>query len=267
MRTVKIQGGLGNQLFGLAFARSVALLGGKPVALDLAGYRTDRYGRGFDLAKLASTLFAASLSRRPWLSSRLVTAVARRLPLPGYVSETRPPHDGGDLARLIEKGLYFNWYWQDERYVADPVGFVAATRSFVLARAPRSPLRDVVIHFRSYKEEIRSSARGTPGPDYLRRALERIEATQGRPADIALVSDDPALAREWVGDIGRHVTFINGSGPFADMALLMSARALILTNSSFSWWGGFCGEAALITYPERDRLFHYPAPAARFVIV
>ena len=267
MRTVKIQGGLGNQLFGLSFARSAALLSGGPVSLDLAAYGADRYGRGFDLTELATPLFAPSFTRRPWLSSRLITALARHAPLPGYVSERRPPRDAAELAHLIERGVYFNGYWQHETYIADPAGFIAATKSFVLARAPCPPARDVVIHFRSYKEEVRPAARGTPGSDYVRRALDLIEKTEGRPADIALVSDDPDLARAWLGDVGRPVTFIPDGGPWADMASLMAARALILTNSSFSWWGGFCSDAALISYPARGRLFHYPAPAARFVVV
>ena len=51
------------------------------------------------------------------------------------------------------------------------------------------------------------------------------------------------------------------------MALMLRARALILTNSTFSWWGGYCGHADRVLYPPRGALFHYAAPAARFEVI
>jgi hypothetical protein len=49
------------------------------------------------------------------------------------------------------------------------------------------------------------------------------------------------------------------------MARIMAARNLILTNSSFSWWGGVCGVATSIFYPANQGFAHYPRPAARFI--
>jgi hypothetical protein len=267
MKTVKMQGGIGNQLFCLAFAHSVARLSGEQVAIDLAAFGSDRYGHVFEVEDLAVRARDVSMVSRPLMAGRLTTALMRVAPLRGYVSEGAPPADGAGLARLIAMGRYFNGYWQNEAYIALPEEFVALTREAVFRRADAPPRRDVVIHYRTYKEEIRKRARRTPGARYVRDALARIEAKLGRAAEVALVSDDPALALRTLGDVGRRITVVSGGGPWDDMALLMNARALVLTNSSFSWWGGFCGRAEMAVYPLADGFFHYPIPAARFACV
>jgi Glycosyl transferase family 11 len=267
VKTVKVQGGIGNQLFGLAFTHSVARLTGEPVAIDLAAFGSDRYGHVFDVEDLALRLGAVRIVHRPLLAGRLTTALMRVAPLPGYVSEGAPPTDGAGLAGLIARGRYFSGYWQNEAYFALPEEFVALTREAVFRRVEAPPRRDLVIHYRTYREEIRRRARRTPGADYVRDALARIEARLGRATDVALVSDDPALALRTLGDVGREFTTVTGAGPWDDLALLMNARALVLTNSSFSWWGGFCGQAEMAIYPRADGFFHYPIPAARFACV
>jgi hypothetical protein len=264
MRTVKMQGGLGNQLFGLAFTHSIARLTGQPVAIDVAPFRSGRYGHVFDVEDLAVSLGDVSVVRCPLLSGRATTALMRMAPLPGYVSESVTPKEVSALAGLIARGRYFNGYWQNEAYIVCAGEFVALTREAVLRRASSRPHCDIVIHYRTYKEEIRRRARRTPGADYVRDALARIEAKLGRAAEVVLVSDDPALAVSALRAVGRDMTVVTDSQPWDDLALLMNARALVLANSSFSWWGGFCSQAEVTIYPRADGFFHYPIPAARF---
>jgi len=262
-----MQGGIGNQLFGLSLAHSVARLTGEPAAIDLAAFRADRYGHAFELEQLALDLGDIRMVDRRWMGSRLATAVMRLAPIPGYISEGAPPADEAALAAMIGRGRYFNGYWQNEAYIAGRGEFVARTREAVFRRAGPTERREIVIHHRTYKEEIRNRARRTAGTGYVQAALARIESALGRPTQVVLVSDDPALALRSLGDIGRPVVVASGAGPWRDMALLMKARALILTNSSFSWWGGFCGESEMAIYPRPDGFFHYPIPAARFACV
>jgi hypothetical protein len=266
VKTVKMQGGIGNQLFCLAFAHSVAALSGEPVAIDLAAFGSSRYGHHFALGDLANDLGDFRLVRRPFMAARLTTALMRAAPAPGYRCETAPPADEAAFGGLITGGRYFNGYWQHEAYIARPEEFVARTREAVLRRVRPATRRDIVIHYRTYREEIRAQARRTPGADYVRAALAQIDASLGRCAGVSLVSDDPALAVRALGDLGREVTVVAG-GPWEDLALLMNARALVLTNSSFSWWGGFCGEAEMVVYPRPGGYLHYPMPPTRFACV
>jgi len=264
MKTVKIQGGLGNQLFGLAFAHSLQTLGGDLVALDLAAYGADRYGKGFLFRDLAANLGRFPLVHRPWLASRAVTAAARRLPAPGIFVEGTPPEDPAALKRLADRNGYFSGYWQDEAYIAAADAFRAAVRADLQARVEPFAPHDVVIHYRTYKEEIRPARRAVPGPAYFRHGLASFADPVGT---VRLISDDVPLALAQIGDIGAAIDPIVGGSAWSDMAALTTARRLILTNSSFSWWGGYCSAADAIVYPERGDLFHYPSPAARFSVI
>jgi len=70
-----------------------------------------------------------------------------------------------------------------------------------------------------------------------------------------------------VGDIDRPIRAVTGGTAWTDMALMLKARTLILTNSTFSWWGGYGGQAETILYPATGALFHYAVPASRFTVV
>ena len=259
-----MQGGLGNQLFCLGFAHTVARLTGEPVALDLASFGADRYGHDFDLAPLAESL-GMTLTRKPVLSSRPVTALMRRIPAPGYVSDRSAPPDAGDRAALVRSGRYFNGYWQDEAWLGDDFRRIA--RDFLLAKAGPGPSRGVVIHCRTYKEEVRPDRRAVPDADWFARAFATLDALGVDRADVALISDDPTLALSRLGEVGRAIQPVTGGTAWTDMALMLRARALILTNSTFSWWGGWSGEAETILYPAKGALFHYAAPARRFTVI
>jgi hypothetical protein len=264
MKTVRLRGGLGNQLFTLAFAHTVARLTGERVGLDVASFGADAYGREFILAPLASDLGGFDVVRKPAFNLRPVRLLGRLIPNRSYRAEGAAPADLAGLKALVSRAAYFDGYWQHEVYIADPEAFRAAARRLIAGQASPQLERPVVIHYRTYKEERRPEAQTVPGPDFFRGALARIQASAGEVAEIALVSDDPGLALERLGDIGAPVRPVTGTGLWDDMALLMGARNLILSNSSFSWWGGFCSEADQIFYPQRRGMIHYPWPARRF---
>ncbi|HZL00559.1 MAG TPA: hypothetical protein VFC47_11735 [Caulobacteraceae bacterium] len=266
MKIVAVQGGLGNQLFCLGFAHSLLALSGDEVALDVGGYPRDRYGHAFLLGELAATM-GMSISTRRRAGRRLFAAAARRLPVPGHVAEGAPPTDAAALARMSRRGVYFSGYWQDEHYIIQPEAVRREVRAFLDRRAGVARQHDLLIHYRTYKDELRVSRRGEPGPGFVQRALEAIEDRRGPVADIVLISDDPALAIERLGDLRRRITSVGAGDAAADMGLMLHARSLILGNSSFSWWGGYCGDADTVIYPTRGGLYHYPTPASRFICV
>jgi hypothetical protein len=267
VKTVKIQGGLGNQLFGLAFARSVAIVSQQPVALDLSSYERDPYGRGYELAEFSRGLGAFVPSHRPVAGSRLAHAAARLLPTPGFVHEQKRPVNRAALQALVRKGEFFSGYWQDEAYMLDAERLRLQTRRLFETRGRNAPADLVVIHYRTYKEERRRHARRTPPSQFFVDALERIETDTGPVSEVALISDDPGLARRRLGDLGRPIVELDQPDAWADLSLMVRARALILTNSSFSWWGGFCSGARAVIYPRADGYAHYPKPSERFIVL
>jgi hypothetical protein len=264
MKIVRVQGGLGNQLFCLAFARSVALLTGAPVGLDVASYGADPYGRCFNLADLARDLGLFEVVGDPWRSSRPRRLLGRLIRTKGYVVEAEAPASPSALEALARLGVYFDGYWQNEAFILDLEGFRAAFRREIARRAAPAAVLPTVIHYRTYWEERLARARSVPRPDFFRQALERI-ADDPSSGDVFLVSDNPELALARLGDVGAPIQALSGGTPWDDMARIIAARNLILTNSSFSWWGGVCADTARIFYPANQGFAHYPRPAARFI--
>lgn len=189
------------------------------------------------------------------------------LPSGLWIREGAAPADPEALEAMARRGAYFDGYWQNEAYIAGPEAVRASVRQFLEARGGPAARHQVVIHYRTYEDEIRPERRGTPDAGYVQRAIEAIEASGGGIDDIALVSDHPGVAMERLGAVAHRVTPVGGTDAFGDMAVLLRARALILGNSSFSWWAGFCGDAATVIYPRRGGLYHYPAPADRFTVI
>ncbi len=76
---------------------------------------------------------------------------------------------------------------------------------------------------------------------YLRTAVARATATGGRPDTVVVVSDDLQWCRDhlgWLGDHADRLTFAPpDSTPRTDLATLASARRLVLTNTTFGYWG------------------------------
>ena len=165
----------------------------------------------------------------------------------------------------FEQGRYFNGYWQDEALL--DARFREIARTFLLEQAGGGPCPEVVIHCRTYREEVRPERRGVPDHAWFLRCLTLL-ADKGVDLDgIVLISDDPALALARIGEVGHAIRPALGATAWSDMALMIRARALVLTNSSFSWWGGYCGAADTILYPAKGALFHYAPPARRFTVV
>lgn len=248
MKTVELRGGLGNQLFGLAFAHSVRCLAGEAAVAAPANRAPST---GFDIAPLAAALGlqVQDFTRRVSVSTRCV-------------HEGAPPKNASELHWLIDSGTRFRGYWQHPAYFAQLEAVRAIVRAHLRAWCGPAPEREVVIHFRAYADEPIPWRRGTPPPDYFARALAAAPVAT-RPT---LVSDQPQLAVRRLGAIGRRAEALEGSA--ADhLAHLLAARALILANSSFSWWAGFCGGASTVIYPRRYRCFHYPKPAPEFALM
>jgi hypothetical protein len=77
---------------------------------------------------------------------------------------------------------------------------------------------------------------------YVRAALAEVAPA----ADILVVSDDPEWCRENLHSIlrvdGREVSYAERD-PIANFLAIASARTLIGTNSTFSYWGGYVADA------------------------
>jgi hypothetical protein len=123
-------------------------------------------------------------------------------------------------------------------------------RDVVLPTLPRAaaPSPDVVVNVRRgdyYENPGFRELYGFDIADYVERAVD--EATEGsRVGWLSVVSDDPPWCERhlgWLGERAERVTFgARQPGPVGDFAEVASARTLVLTNSTFSYWAGYTSQ-------------------------
>jgi len=74
---------------------------------------------------------------------------------------------------------------------------------------------------------------------YYRAALAALD-TRGK--NVVFVGDDVLWARENVGV--ENATYLVDSSEIVDLQLLMQADELVISNSTFAWWGAYLNERA-----------------------
>jgi|GEM_PF-5426363 len=225
--------GLGNQLYTYASIRGLARLSNARY-----GFTAVHQFKGHDLFELD---FGASdfdypkrkLFERRWLDPRCGHDVAAT-----DVNLVRQCQEAPASVK-VEGLLAGAGYWPGR------MGFlreVITIRSGV--RRPRPACeQDTLMHVRGGDF---LSSNSQLGPDYYQAALRRL---QRRLDQVAVLTDDPDYARRLLGkdmqvlsaaDQGRHdmTASHHGGGSFVlDFIELLHARQIILSNSSFAFWG------------------------------
>jgi hypothetical protein len=247
MITIRLNGGLGNQMFQFAAAFALARRQNCPIGLDTD--RLDRHGASPDTSRpYLLDHFKLPPSTKP--RSTLVNKVRR---LFGVERVYREPHFHFDEAFFgLESPITLEGYFQSERYFSDITGEVRAT---FVPNAPLSPAaaqsavaiaassNPVAVHIRrgdfitnpnAAKYHVLLDA------DYYRRALQIVCDRFPAESELFLFSDDPDYVEQALSFVGtRHVIRGNGDRPWEDMALMAQCRHHVIANSSFSWWGAW----------------------------
>jgi hypothetical protein len=275
----RLYGGLGNQMFQYAAARSLALRRGTGLWLDATWFR-ERDATVIDRELLLADLpVEARIFRHPY---RLPPAAGPRTRR-GWIRAVL--HGGAAYHRLTETspafdpsvasspdGTLLDGYWQDERYFLDHAEIIRRELRWSEAHddVPTAELRRLVrtgqsvgMHVRrgDYVSDPRAAEfHGNLTPAYYRRALELVTADAPHPA-VYVFSDDPVWSRQNL-ELGVPAVFVDSRAqhPCVDMSLLRDCAHVVTANSSFSWWGAWLGDRDGRTVVAPDRWFaHDPA--------
>jgi hypothetical protein len=150
------------------------------------------------------------------------------------------PRDEVRITDRRQPGFFQGWgvhYWPEhvERFVADLL------RQTTLPLQADLDTERVVVNVRrgDYFEPSFASRYAFDQEAYLRVALDRAARVGGPARRIHVVSDDIAWCRTtlgWLGDDAEVTFALDEPTPADDFATLISARRLILTNSTFGYW-------------------------------
>jgi hypothetical protein len=219
---VNLQGGIGNQCFQWAFGRSVSLARKEELFFDISHCRSeDQYSYSLD----AFDIDVPTKSRE--------NREERGEPVFRY-----DPTVGMD-----PPGLYWNGYWQTEKYFNIPVirkelKFKIQPRPIALELAEEIRKQtSCFIHVRGgdYLREPHKSFHGNMTMGYYNMGIDYIKEFFS-DTKFFVFSDNPDWCRR---NFPSNFTLVEGTNKFEDMQLMSYCDNAIICNSSFSWWGAW----------------------------
>jgi hypothetical protein len=253
---VRLDGGVGNQMFQYAAGRSLALRHNTNVVLDVsyiqdASRKVTARQYGLDAFQIDAKLCSAKelsiekrLARFPrffhWMSNRKIYCEKDR----GFNREFL----------LLPDNVYLCGYWQSYKYFTSIGDKLVNEFSVIqkhcqhgekILREIRSS-NSVAVHIRRGDYLSLAAAakfHGILPIEYYKTAIKKIQQTQ-RNLHFFIFSDDIRWSKENVSSIGGPLTFVGLEEklqPWQDLDLMKSCQHNILANSSFSWWSAWLG--------------------------
>ena len=269
--TVKLSGGLGNQMTQYALALALAKRHSCTVCLDTSFFLEPDTGycrivslNHFNIR--SDFAFSPHLTRFSigW-KARLAHLCRRVMYRYGGWIDVREQGYRYDpsIGAELQPGLcyYFDGYWQSERYFAhlkDDLrrDFTPRQPSPELERQMnliRASKCSVAIHVRrgDYVSNLAATAvHGVMTPEYYFEAVEMIN-NSFPDAHYFVFSDDLDWCRAHLQMDRVH--FVSGNQNFEDLILMSKCHHFIIANSTFSWWAAWLGELpeSLVICPKK----------------
>lgn len=264
---VEVSGGLANQLFQWAAGQILAHKFGAELLIDGRIARRP-WERGLQVTRVLPDLAVepiTDVTTRVWsVVDRLghnPRAVAKRIanlvPRPGQVASTYAAAE-----KLLETGrdVRLCGYFQEvdqlvlHRDLVAPhirAGIAALSNGFV---PPADPYIAVHVRRGDYVSVPEYLARfGACDAAYFSHAIESLDSA----LPVYVASDDHTWVNSELTDNKSRVELFEGGNMFADLMLLICAKNIVLSNSTFSWWATFLGDHENVVCP--DPWFNDPA--------
>ncbi len=265
MIIVKLQGGLGNQMFQYALGRALGLRTGDAVLFDKSWFidvPAHETIRAFALDIFSLPIRFADKKDIP-LEQRNV--LLRRLPFwralcgrPAWV--VLFDHSPVAQKRILEwragGNVFLQGFWQSEKYFKDAEDVIRNDFAFravpdeanqamldKMASDLRGGVESVSVHVRrgDYSSDPKTHAHhGLLPLEYYQSAMSVIDKRFPRGC-YYVFSDDLSWCRDNLRFKGEGVFVdVNAGKPaWMDMRLMTRCRHHIIANSSFSWWGAW----------------------------
>lgn len=259
MLIVKLQGGLGNQMFQYAFARILAKKNGTTLKIDKSffdltekiqghtprDFELDIFNESFLQASPSDILLFHKLST--------INKIKRELGLNFPKVYLEPSLSFHQKCLSIKTPVYLKGYFQSYKYLLGQENFIKKLFSFPIDTfdpVNKKILDDIKstttisIHVRrgDYVDDKQTQQfHGNCGLDYY---LDAIALLAYRNKDFTLVffSDDSDWIKKQLKDLPYPKIVVDhniGEDSWKDMALMSLCSHNVIANSSFSWWAAW----------------------------
>ena len=244
----RVVGGLGNQLFIYAFARSQSLKNKCKVVFDMeTGFANDNYGRSPKLGKYIPDLpLASKKTIYLFYLTKLFPILSRILFKSEIVVEpdSRKFFDLNPESFRNRSNLFVQGYFQSYLYSNE---FAEQIKSEIKLDFRRTELIKDLTNQISCSNAVSIHVRRVEysdllGLNYYLKAIEIIKNRIDSPV-FFIFSDDIGWCERNLPD-SKSFTFVTHDLPdeAADLWLMTQCKHHIIANSSFSWWGAWLSE-------------------------
>lgn len=261
MKIVNISGGLGNQMFQVAFASSLKnYFPDDEIVLDTHHYTGYNFHNGFEVStifpnedfRIANALELRKLSR--YIPNYKLSRVARKF-LPTkkteFVERSNYVYDP-DVYNTIGD-VYYEGFWQAARYYLPLRESLIELFSFPSPSGANQEIAEMIksrnsvgIHVRRGDYLNLKEYKGICDLEYYQTAIKKL--CDPSKSYFVFSNDSVWCQKELMplfsGNQSYLVNINSEKRSFWDMYLMSLCKSLIIANSSFSWWSAFLNKRA-----------------------
>lgn len=240
--TVRLKGGLGNQLFQYASARALAWDRAANLILDCAWYERKNSNRKLKVDQFPINAQHVSLTKPARLLrkhlSRLSPITIKKMgftTLGYYITE---PSDNGykPLRNLPGSHLYMDGYWQAiqnfEHYRTQLLAELTPPPSIIESLPKQTSSSVVSVHIRRGDYADSPNAHMVT-EQYVQNAMQQFDNNH----DFLFFSDDIKWCQQKFKS--DRISFATNPSDLHDLAHMSLCAHNIIANSSFSWWSAW----------------------------
>ncbi|MFC2128719.1 alpha-1,2-fucosyltransferase [Bacteroidota bacterium] len=266
MIIVKLKGGLGNQMFQYAFGRRIALENNVDFLIDISEFKNDNvYKREYSLScfvLIENFATEKDLKKTKKIIgknyvSKLIRFANKFKPYyKSYLVYDRSPQKYDSLLfKNKYKNVYFDGYWQNEKYFKDIEYIIRKDFTFRKNKKNRDNLKvsemikttnSVALHIRNYglTYDEKASKRdvedvGIMKISYYKDTLKYLENALNN-FRLFIFSDDINWVRDNYNLNYNNIIYVDNVGKdYEQMRLMSLCKHQIISNSTFSWWAAW----------------------------
>lgn len=243
--SVRFKGGLGNQLFQYATARSISVKSKISfLYFDVSEYRNESLARTFALAnyKIQGKVFPSLFFKKIFTSLTKLNTIFTTVGLHSTIKEKSFSIQKIETKKKIFLSL--EGYWQSEYYFENIRELLLKELQPISCPSfPQWIKNDTTISVHVRRTDYLNEKRyGFIGLDYYNRAMnyfrEKLEGSL-----FIIFSDDINWCKEHL--IGSDVLYLqekDWATDYLELYLMSKCKHQIIANSSFSWWGAWLNE-------------------------
>jgi hypothetical protein len=257
---LRIKGGLGNQMFSYAAAKSLAILNNAELVIDdTTGFERDKYNRTYCLDNFNISSRRATEAEKLQPLSRLKRSILKLNSSLGifskwkYFFQKSIEYDETFLKLKFDHILFLEGYWQSESYFLNIdklirnefVAVIPSEQDILDLTSKIKSLNSVCLHVRWFDAPDKKSQVNNLSIDYYLKAIQYFKK-HIPDCHFFIFSEFPDVTRTFLSCISDESTIIYKTdkvNPHNDLLLMTLCRHFIIANSTFSWWAAWLGDS------------------------